>query len=115
MISTSFPFLSLVIFLPLAGAVALSCLPCGRTAKWAALFIAAAELLLTLWIAHMFDADKGELFQFVEKHSWIPYLNIHYLVGIDGISVMFLPFTALLMLTSLLAAWNSVFIILTFP
>ncbi|MGR8980736.1 MAG: complex I subunit 4 family protein [Gammaproteobacteria bacterium] len=107
MISMPFPILSLVIFLPLAGAIACGCLTSIRMAKWTALFVAGLELIVALLIMHLFDEAQGDRFQFVEKYAWIPYLNIEYFIGIDGISVLFLPFSALLTLTSLLATWNS--------
>ena len=45
---------------------------------------------------------------FRSHHAWIPTLHIEYLVGIDGISVLFLPFTVLLFIAALLASWSSV-------
>jgi NADH-quinone oxidoreductase subunit M len=39
---------------------------------------------------------------------WIASLNVHYLVAVDGLSVLFLPATALLFLGSLVASWNAV-------
>ena len=47
-------------------------------------------------------------FQMVERHVWIPSLNIEFLIGIDGISVLFLPMSALLTLVAIIASWNSV-------
>lgn len=45
-------------------------------------------------------------FQLRETADWIPSLNIHYAVGVDGISVLFLPASALLFLSVILASWN---------
>lgn len=47
-------------------------------------------------------------FQYVEKHDWIKTLNIHYFLGVDGISILFLPATALLFTAVTLASWNSI-------
>jgi NADH-quinone oxidoreductase subunit M len=54
-----------------------------------------------------FDTHQGG-FQMLAEAAWIPSLNINYAVGIDGISVLFLPATALLFLGVTLASWNSV-------
>lgn len=102
-----FPLLSLVILLPLLGAIATGVTRNIKLAKEIALVIASCELLLTLLIVQSFNANSGG-FQLVEKYPWIPFLNINYLVGVDGISVLFLPMSALLTLTAIIASWNSV-------
>ncbi|MCX7183297.1 MAG: NADH-quinone oxidoreductase subunit M [Nitrosospira sp.] len=108
MSESSFPILSLVILLPLLGAIITLSAKNTKLAKELALTIAGIELLLTLLIIlRLFNVDSGN-FQLVEKYSWIPFLNIEYLIGIDGISVLFLPMTALLTLITILASWNSV-------
>ncbi len=107
MSEAGFPLLSLAILLPLLGAIATGFAPTVKLAKAIALVIAGCELLLTLLIVQLFNAGSGD-FQLVEKYPWIPFLNINYLVGVDGISVLFLPMSALLTLTAIIASWNSV-------
>ena len=51
-------------------------------------------------------AEAG--FQLVEETTWIPSLNVHYLIGVDGISVLFPPLTLLLFLGTILASWTGV-------
>jgi NADH-quinone oxidoreductase subunit M len=103
-----FPILSLVIILPLLGAILTWATRSTKLAKNIALTIASIELALTLLIAlRLFDASNGN-FQLVENYSWIPLLNIEYLIGIDGISVLFLPMTALLTIMAIIASWNSI-------
>lgn len=102
-----FPLLSLAILLPLLGAIATAVIRNIKLAKEIALVIASCELLLTLLIVQSFNANIGG-FQLVEKYPWISFLNINYLVGVDGISVLFLPMSALLTLTAIVASWNSV-------
>lgn len=102
----SAPLLSLLIFLPLAAAGLLWLLP-ARTAR----YLVAAAMLLVLALATLAlvtYAPSGERFQLVERAAWIASLNVHYLVGVDGLSVLFLPATALLFLGSLVAGWNAV-------
>ena len=100
------PLLSLIIFLPLASAALLWLLP-GRLARW----VVAVSQLLTLLLstaALLAYVPAGAPFQLSERVLWIASLNIHYLVAVDGLSVLFLPATALLFLGSLVASWNRV-------
>jgi NADH-quinone oxidoreductase subunit M len=99
--------LSLLIFLPLLGALITGL--CGNRplGKKIALAFAVLELLLTLWVVHIFQSNDGD-FQLMEHAEWIPSLNIEFLLGIDGISVLFLPLSALLTLMAILASWNSI-------
>ena len=102
----SFPILSLVIFLPLLGALAISFCKAVKPAKIIAITMASLELIASLSAVQRFQAsDSG--FQLVEKYAWISPLNIEFLVGVDGISVLFLPMTALLTLVTIIATWNS--------
>ncbi|CAD6877172.1 NADH-ubiquinone oxidoreductase chain M (EC 1.6.5.3) [Methylomonas albis] len=103
----SFPWLSLCLIWPLLGALLLAFAKDSRLAKRGALLVALVELLFTVAAAWVFDAERGG-FQLLEDHPWIPGLNIHYQLGVDGISILFLPMTALLTLMALLASWNSV-------
>jgi NADH-quinone oxidoreductase subunit M len=53
------------------------------------------------------DFDRGYTgFQFVERVAWIPAFNIHYYVGVDGISVTMAVLTALLSFLCIFASWN---------
>ncbi len=99
------PLISLLLAsLPL-GALLIWLLP-ERHARWVALATATLDLLATLAILLRFDSSNAR-FQLLERADWIPTLNIHYLVGVDGISVLFLPLTVLLFLGVILASWTS--------
>lgn len=101
------PLLSLLfITLPL-GAVLAWLLPRPEWARGAALGTALLDLVIAVAVVAMFDPANPE-FQLVESATWIPSLNIRYLVGVDGISVLFLPATVLLFIGVILASWNSV-------
>ncbi|MBF0624051.1 MAG: NADH-quinone oxidoreductase subunit M [Magnetococcales bacterium] len=76
-------------------------------ARWIALGAALVDLALTLAVVAGFDPGKDG-FQFVERTAWIPSLNLHYHVGVDGLSVLFLPLTVVLFLGVILSSWNSV-------
>jgi NADH-quinone oxidoreductase subunit M len=102
-----FPIISLTILLPLMGAIATGVTCNVKLAKKIALAIASLELILTLFAVQLFNADNNS-FQLVEHYAWIPSLNIEFLIGTDGISVLFLPMSALLTLMAIIASWNSV-------
>jgi NADH-quinone oxidoreductase subunit M len=104
----SFPLLSFTILLPLLGAI-ITGITCNiNLAKKITLIIASFELVLTLIALFLFNPSDGNHFQLVEHYAWIPNLNIEYLIGIDGISVLFLPMSALLTVIAIIASWNSV-------
>lgn len=107
MIEANFPFLSLIIIIPVAGAILAGSIRNSDISKHVALFVAIITLLLSIFTLILFDASKGE-FQLVERYAWIPSLNIEYLVGVDGISVLFLPMIALLTFITMLASWNQI-------
>ena len=101
------PLISLLILsLPL-GALLIWLTPDSRHTRWIALGTALFDLLLALIILYRFDPDQAG-FQMVERLDWIPSLNIHYQVGVDGFSVLFLPMTVLLFIGVVFASWNSV-------
>ncbi|HBE91768.1 MAG TPA: NADH-quinone oxidoreductase subunit M [Gammaproteobacteria bacterium] len=103
----SIPILSLAILALLAGGLLIVLAPDHRTVRWVALTVAVLELVLTVIILVRFDAQL-QGFQMVEKANWIPTLNIQYQVGVDGISILFLPLTAVLFLAVIIASWNMV-------
>ncbi len=103
----AFPLLSLMILTLPVGAMLIWLLPSPGHARWVALAAATLDLLFALQTLIGFDPVGAE-FQFVEQGSWIPSLNIQYLVGVDGISVLFLPLTVLLFIGVILASWNSI-------
>ena len=107
MSAASFPILSMLILLPLVGAFATAVSGNDNSAKKIAFAFALLELLASLVVLKLFNAADGG-FQLSERHAWIANLNIEYLLGIDGISVLFLPMSALLTLIAILASWNSV-------
>jgi NADH-quinone oxidoreductase subunit M len=102
----SFPLLSLLLALPFAAAGVLWVLPAAQ-ARALALLAAAAELAIALVLVWRFDPSRNG-FQWVERAEWLPTVNVHYLLGVDGLSLLFLPFSALLFLVLLLSSRPSV-------
>jgi NADH-quinone oxidoreductase subunit M len=107
MAEAGFPLLSLMIMTLPFGAGLIWLVPDPGRARWIALLTALLDLAFTLLAVVRFDHTAGG-FQFVEQHAWMPSLNIEYLVGVDGMTVLFLPLTVLLFIGVILASWTSV-------
>lgn len=101
------PWLSMMLITLLAGGGLIWLWPHPASARRIALSsIMLAGMFALVALSAFIPSQSG--FQLVEKYSWIPSLGIHYQVGVDGISVLFLPATLLLFAGVILASWNSV-------
>jgi NADH-quinone oxidoreductase subunit M len=107
---TSWPILSVVTFLPLAGALFIALLAedeAGiRNARWVALWTTLVTFLISLILIWRFDPASAD-FQFVEKRPWLGGA-ITYAMGVDGISLPFVILTTGLMPISILASWTAI-------
>ncbi|WP_201274616.1 NADH-quinone oxidoreductase subunit M [Mycolicibacterium sp. CH28] len=101
------PWLSLIWLLPLAGAAVTALLPAGsgKHVKYAGLAFSVSVLAVAVVIAIRFE-PRGQQFQFVEKHSWIPTFGTSYTLGVDGIALVLVVLTAALVPLLLIAGWN---------
>jgi NADH-quinone oxidoreductase subunit M len=104
---TTFPLLSTLWLVPLAGAVVSIIVPprWRRLAKWLGLAVAVAVLALAIVITAGFNT-RGAPYQFVESHRWIPAFGAGYTLGVDGIAVVLVLLTAVLVPLLMLAGWN---------
>jgi NADH-quinone oxidoreductase subunit M len=100
--------LTLVTFAPLAGALLLVLLPRrDREIRWFALGVSLLTFLLSLHLpAHFHRGQAG--FQFELDQQWISTPNIHYHIGIDGISLWLIVLTTFLTPLCVLISWKSV-------
>ena len=101
------PILSLIVFLPLAGALLIAFLP-ARAARPVALGAALLTWTLSLLLVIGFSAQRGGLFQFTEEASWIPAFGIEYKLGIDGLSLLMVVLTTTLSWISILASFKPI-------
>jgi NADH-quinone oxidoreductase subunit M len=105
------PILSLVTFLPLAGALLILFIKdegesARRNIRAVTLWTTMLTFLVSLFVWTGFDnANPG--FQFVEKTEWLDS-GIYYHMGVDGISMLFVILTTFLMPLCILASWGSV-------
>ena len=106
MSSSGFPWLTLVVFLPLLGVAAILLVE-EALAKWVALGVSSLVFLasLPLWI--LFDESTPAM-QFVESHQWIASPSINYTVGVDGISLPLVILTTLLTPLCVLISWTAI-------
>jgi NADH-quinone oxidoreductase subunit M len=106
----SWPILSVVTFLPIAGALFIMALrddTAGmRNARWAALWTTLVTFAVSLILVWRFDLGSAEM-QFVEKRPWLGGA-ITYFMGVDGISLPFVILTTALMPLCILASWDAI-------
>ncbi len=77
----------------------------ARAVRWIALIGAIAGFLVTIPLMTSFDETTAAM-QFVEKAAWIERFNVFYHLGVDGISMWFVPLTAFITIIVVLAGWE---------
>ncbi|MDO7667179.1 MAG: NADH-quinone oxidoreductase subunit M, partial [Pseudomonadota bacterium] len=103
---TNFPLLSLIIWLPIIGGVAV--LINGDDNPWArplSLLVSLLTLVLSIGLYTGFDNTTYQM-QFVEHTSWISTFNINYYLGIDGFSMPLIILTAFSTVIVVVAGWQ---------
>jgi NADH-quinone oxidoreductase subunit M len=101
------PILSLITFLPMAGALFIAVLnkDAKQNARWVALWTTVLTFIVSIPIWTGFDKGNPG-FQFIEEARWLGPLT--YKMGVDGISMLFVILTTFLMPLCILASWESV-------
>ncbi|MGH3187188.1 MAG: NADH-quinone oxidoreductase subunit M [Streptosporangiaceae bacterium] len=119
-----FPWLTIAGAVPLLGAIVLWCLPSPSPAadgdaaadgaavrsrnalpKVLALAFSLVTLVVVIIIAVKFQVG-GPNYQFTETYSWIPQFGVHYALGVDGIALVLIAMSAVLMPVTILASWH---------
>ncbi len=103
--------LTLLTFFPLVGVLALAFIPGERKnlLRWTALGTSLVVFALSLWVLSMFDASNPSL-QLGKPLPWIYVAgwNIHYHMGVDGLSILLVLLTGFLTPISILSTWTAV-------
>lgn len=94
--------LSLLVWLPIAGAIAVALLP-RSVSKVTGLGVALATLVIGVVVAVRYEVDGGR--QFEEVHDWIEAFGVHYALGVDGLGLLMVLLTVLLVPLVLAAEW----------
>jgi NADH-quinone oxidoreductase subunit M len=99
--------LSLSIWVPIIGALPVLALGSDRRelVRWLALAVAIAGFLVTLPLYAGFDRQFVGM-QFVEQAPWISRFNIQYFLGVDGISMLFIPLNSFITVLVVIAGWE---------
>jgi len=108
MASSTTPWLTLAIFVPIAFGLIVLAFGSDERAKFTrllALIGSIASFLVTLPIYARFDSTTAAM-QFVEKSSWIPSFSVFYYLGVDGLSIWFVLLTAFITIIVVLAGWE---------
>lgn len=105
---TGFPLLSILVWLPILGGVAVLALGSAERAelgKQVALGVTVLAFILSIPLYAGFDATTAQM-QFVERLLWIPRFNAEYYLGLDGISLPLVLLTTFLFPLVILAGWE---------
>ena len=104
----SFPYLSLVVFLPAAAAILIAFIPglSGRAIKRIAAVFTFISLALSVFLFASFDKSAVGVIQFEENFSWIPQINASYHLGVDGLSLPLVILMTFLGFLVVLISWK---------
>lgn len=105
------PLLTILTLLPLAGAAVI--LAVGevsserndRFARGTALVVSLLSLVLALILWHVFQPGTAGM-QFQERHTWIPSLNVEYRLGVDGLGLLMVLLSAIVVPMAIAASWR---------
>ena len=113
-----FPWLTVAGAVPLLGAIVIALIPGlpadsaeadrqarNTMAKVLALGFSLVTLVVVIIIAVKFQVG-GPNYQFTETYSWIPAFGVHYALGVDGIALVLIAMSVVLMPVVILASWN---------
>ena len=105
------PILSILIFLPIVGIFFMTLIrnnnsQSSNNLKHTALWISFLNFLISLYLLFTFNQQDAD-FQFEEKYFWIEY-GISYHLGVDGISILFIALTTMLVPICILASYDSI-------
>lgn len=107
--NASWPLLSILIWLPLIGAILPLIAGNQRPvmARWLALLVSLVTFVLSIQLYCGFDSSNTVM-QFVEQHVWIEAFKINYHLGVDGFSVPLILLTTFFGVLVVIAGWGSI-------
>ena len=104
---TTLPLLTLMMVVPLVGAVVIAALPAASAALAKPIALGASLVTLVLACVGWAQWDAaGPQFQLTETYSWIPQFGVSYAVGVDGVALALIVMACVLAPVCILAAWN---------
>jgi NADH-quinone oxidoreductase subunit M len=103
---SAFPHITVLTLLPFAGGIAVLLLGSRSAARFTAALFATAAVLYTLLLWHGFQPGLQDL-QWQEVHAWAPSLGLQYHVGVDGLSLVMLAVSSIVVLMAVAASWSN--------
>jgi NADH-quinone oxidoreductase subunit M len=101
----SYPILSVIMLIPIAGAILALLFKNPTVLKWWGLLVTLATMAASLPLFTHFDSTTAR-YQFVELRAWFPELGLDYVIGVDGISVLLVLLTTFVMPLCVLCSWS---------
>jgi NADH-quinone oxidoreductase subunit M len=103
------PLLSIILFVPLAGALVLLLLKRdnANAIRWTANVVAFLGFAVSLPLWRLYD-PQGPDFQLVERATWIPSIHAEYFLGVDGLSVLLILLTTMMGCIAVLSSWTAI-------
>ena len=102
--------LSLIVFLPVVGALAVLAIPKAKESliKWTALAFSLVTLVLAIALALQFDYSAADTYQFgtAQDTTWISAINAHFHIAVDGISLPMVVLAAFITVLVIIYSWN---------
>jgi NADH-quinone oxidoreductase subunit M len=102
-----YPILSLLLILPAAGALVCLFLRSDRALKIWGLVVTLTTAAISIPLFTRFDPSTAK-YQFAELRRWFPALNLDYVMGVDGISVLLVLLTTFIMPLCILCSWRHI-------
>src|SRR5882762_3272738 len=104
-------YLSLILFVPLAGALLLLLVPKQNenAIRWIANIVALLGFAISipLWFPSFYN-PQGATFQLVERAPWIPSIGAEYFLGVDGLSTLLILLTTMMGCIAVLSSWDAI-------
>ena len=102
--------LSLVVFLPLLGAIVMMVIPKAEEDlhKVVALVASLGALAVGIYVLVQFDYDASSQLQFVVDESWIDVINSRYIIGLDGLSLPLLVLSLAVVPLCVIYSWHNI-------
>src|SRR3990167_3212273 len=102
-------YLSLILFVPLAGALLLLLVPKQNenAIRWIANVVAFVGFAISIPLWFWYDSQNAD-FQFVERAPWIPSIGAEYFLGVDGLSVLLILLTTMMGSIAVLSSWTAI-------
>jgi NAD(P)H-quinone oxidoreductase subunit 4 len=103
-----FPWLTMIVVLPLVAALLIPVLPDkdGKRVRWYALGVGIADFVLMCYAFWKHYDASNATFQLAQKYAWVPQLGFSWAVSVDGLSVPLVLLAGLVTTLSIFAAWQ---------